>query len=155
MQIGKLVESMLNCLSSTYLIIKTVNLELYSDQQLPCGGDVQIEKAGKKRRIFSKHAVNRRERLKFFKCVNGARNILPNSSLRGAIKKKLFFFTFSKKLRPPSPFFDHLSFFLIRIFWIGPAPPPLFGPKTTCFLYKTPIFWQTMPKNLIKPFWIG
>ena len=91
MKIGKLVESMLNCSSYTYLIIKTVNLELFSDQQLPCGGDVQIDKAGKKRRIFSKHAVNRRARLKFFKCVNGARNILPNSSLRGAIKKKLFF----------------------------------------------------------------
>ena len=40
-------------------------------------------------------------------------------------KKTVFFYFQSKNSDPPapSPFFDHLSFFLIRIFWIGQDPP--------------------------------
>ena len=84
----------------------------------------------------------------------------PSKGLRGAIKKKIwFFFTFSQKTEtPPLPLFWPPQFFLLRIFLTRPRPPPLSaknGQKTTSFLYKTPIFWQIMPKNLIKPFWMG
>ena len=62
-------------------------------------------------------------------------------ALRGAIKKKSgVFLSFPNERDPPlSP-----KFFLLRKFWIGPAPPP---------------FWRRIPKNsqffLIKSFWIG
>ena len=78
--------------------------------------------------------------------------------IRGGIKN-CFFFTFSQKTEPPPlPLFWPPQFFLIRIFWLGPDPPPFrrkMVKKLPVFLYKTPIFWQIMPKNLIKPFWIG
>ena len=45
------------------------------------------------------------------------------SLLGEASKKETIFLLLVKKQRPPSsPFFDHLSFFLIRIFWIGQYP---------------------------------
>ena len=49
---------------------------------------------------------------------------------KGSHKKNCFFLLFVKKLRPPPlPLFWPPQFFLIRIFWIGPDPPPLFGEK--------------------------
>ena len=64
-----------------------------------------------------------------------------------------------KKLRPPPPPFLTTSVFSVKDFFDSAQTPPLFGEKWSknyqFFLYKTPIFWQIMPKNLIKPFWIG
>ena len=42
--------------------------------------------------------------------------------IRGAIKKLFFLLLVKKTETPPSPYLDHLSFF-IRIFWIGRDPP--------------------------------
>ena len=51
---------------------------------------------------------------------------------------------FSQKTEtPPSPFFDHLSFFM-RIFWIGQGPPPLTeknGEKNSVFGQKNGQKW--------------
>ena len=46
--------------------------------------------------------------------------------LRGCIKTVCFFFLLVKKKTEttPSPFFDHLSFFSDKDFWIGQDPPP-------------------------------
>ena len=67
--------------------------------------------------------------------------------------------TFSQKTETPPPPFLTTSVFSDKDFLDWARPPPLSaknGQKTTSFfLYKTPIFWQIMPKNLIKPFWIG
>ena len=83
----------------------------------------------------------------------------------------MFFYFESKKLRPPahSPFFDHLSFFLIRIFWIRQDPPPLMrimvknGQKMVKNGQQTVKKWSTNGQQMVKKpeffligiFWIG
>ena len=52
---------------------------------------------------------------------------------------------FSQKTEtPPSPFFDHLSFF-IRIFWIGQGPPPLLKR-----MVKKLSFWSKKWSKMVK-----
>ena len=55
--------------------------------------------------------------------------------VRGGIKKTVFFFQQSET---PPPFFWPPQFFLIRIFWLGPDPPPFRRKmvKTTSFFIQ-------------------
>ena len=77
----------------------------------------------------------------------------PNNSERGNLgsHKKTVFFTLSQKTETSPPFFDHLSFFLIKIFLTQPRPPPPFRRKMVkklpVFLYNTPIFLANYAKK--------
>ena len=83
----------------------------------------------------------------------------PPTQLRGGVKKNWFFMTFSQKTETPPPPFLTTSVFSDKDFFDSAQTPPPFRRKMVKklpgFLYKTPISWQIMPKNLIKPFWIG
>ena len=66
-------------------------------------------------------------------------------------KKNWFFMTFSQKTEtPPLPLFWPPQFFSDKDFLDWARPPPFSaknGKKNyQFFLYKTPIFWQIMPK---------
>ena len=54
----------------------------------------------------------------------GADPSSPVSLVRGSVKKLPFLLLVKKTETPPSLCFDYLSFFIIRIFWIGQDPPP-------------------------------
>ena len=94
---------------------------------------------------FSAHQKNKQSHLFFQHCESG-------------LALLCCFFTLSKKNETLHlPLFLTTSVFSNKDFFDSAQTPPPFRQKmvkktTSFFLYKTPIFGQIMPKNLIKPF---